>query len=305
MDKKELIGLIRESIGSVLLKEDSELGWASKRRDRDDWNLEKIHSGDIGSKAHALYNFLREEGDIDETYDVYDIIPMGEHYDMTLFATKDDLDTQWMVGTEEQTYDSAKDDLKDLVGGEGIENVFSVDFIREHIDMDEFNRFMREFFDESINNDPEGWLDDSDRLLSEKQEMFVKYLELKMEKLQKKMVEVDSEEEQEEISETIQEIEEKIEEINEDPQGEYDYDKIEGVVEQNYVNYANEPEIFFTDTWGEFNLEVLQRNDLIDVDSVIEDAIDTDGPEHTLSRYDGTSDNIRFYDDTYTIIRYN
>ena len=80
MKRNELIGLIRESIGNVLLKEDMELSWAKDRRDRDDWNEKNLHSGDLGSQAHALFKHLRNEGDIDESYDVYDITELPSQY---------------------------------------------------------------------------------------------------------------------------------------------------------------------------------------------------------------------------------
>ena len=212
MKRIELIGLIRESIGNVLLKEDMELSRAEDRRGRDDWNEKNLHSGDIGSQAHALFKHLRDEGNIDESYDVYDIIPMGDNFDMRIFAVKDDLDTQWMVGTEEQTHESAVDNLKDMVDSEGAQNLFSDDFITGSVNIGDFNRYLRGHLDDMIYEDPEGWLSDEARDLTDKQQDFIKYLNIKKERLEQKLQNADQDEE-DEIQEQISEIEEKINDI--------------------------------------------------------------------------------------------
>jgi hypothetical protein len=304
MKRNELIGLIRESIGNVLLKEDMELSWAKDRRDRDDWNEKKLHSGDLGSQAHALFKHLRDEGDIDESYDVYDIIPMGDHYDMSIFAVKDDLDTQWIVGTEYQTHESAVDSLKDMVDSEGVGNLFSDDFITGSVNIGEFNKYLREMLDDMIYQDPEGWLSDEDRELTDKQQDFIKYLNIKKERLQAKLGSVDPEEE-EDIQDKITEIEEKILEIEEDPQGEFSEEAIENQINDMYRTYESDPENFFNDHFGEYDADVLERHGLIDVRDLIEDAVDTDGPAHVLSNYDGGSDRVFYEGDDYIIMRYS
>jgi hypothetical protein len=304
MKINELIGLIRESIGNVLLKEDMELSWAEERRGRDDWNEKNLHSGDLGSQAHALFEYLRNEGDIDESYDVYDIIPMGDHYDMTLFATKDDLDTQWMVGTEYQTHESAVDSLKDLVDSESATTIFSDDFITGSVNIGQFNRYLRELLDDMIYQDPEGWLREEDRELTDKQQDFIKYLNIKKERLETKLKSADQDN-QDEIQNQITEVEEKISEIESDPQGEYSDEAIENQIDDMYRSYEGDPESFFNDHYGEYNAKMLERHGLIDIRDLIEEAVNVDGPVNFLSHYDGESNQVRFYDDYYTIIRYS
>jgi len=304
MKINELIGLIRESIGNVLLKEDMELSWAENRRDRDDWNEKNLHSGDLGSQAHALFEYLRNEGDIDESYDVYDIIPMGDHFDMKIFAVKDDLDSQWMVGTEYQTHESAVNSLKDLIDGDNVKNYFSNDFILGSINIGQFNRYLRELLDDLINQDPEGWLSDDDRELTDKQEDFIKYLNIKKDRLEKTLDNADQDN-QDEIQDQITEVEEKISEIESDPQGEYSEEAIENQIDEMYVSYEGDPESFFNDHYGEYDAEVLERHGLIDIRDLIEEAITADGPEHFLSYYDGESDRVYYEPDYYTIMRYS
>ena len=304
MKRIELIGLIRESIGNVLLKEDMELNWAEERRGRDDWNEKNLHSGDLGSQAHALFKHLRDEGNIDESYDVYDIIPMGDNFDMSIFAVKDDLDTQWMVGTEEQTHESAVDNLKDMVDSEGAQNLFSDDFITGSVNIGEFNRYLREMLDDMIYQDPEGWLSDEDKDLTDKQQDFIKYLNIKKERLEQKLQNADQDEE-DEIQEQISEIEEKINDIESDPQGDYSDEAIENHINDMYRNYESDPESFFNDYFSEYDANVLERHGLIDIDDLIEEAVSTDGPAHFLSNYDGGSDRVFYEGDDYIIMRYS
>ena len=304
MKRIEVIGLIRESIGHVLLKEDMELSWAEERRGREDWNEKNLHSGDLGSQAHALFKHLRDEGNIDESYDVYDIIPMGDNFDMSIFAVKDDLDTQWIVGTEEQTHESAVDSLKDMVDSEGAQNLFSDDFITGSVNIGEFNRYLREMLDDMIYQDPEGWLSEEDRDLTDKQQDFIKYLNIKKERLEQKLQNADQDEE-DEIQEQISEIEEKINDIESDPQGDYSDEAIENHINDMYRNYESDPESFFNDHFGEYDAGVLERHGLIDIRDLIEEAVSTDGPAHFLSNYDGGSDRVFYEGDDYIIMRYS
>ena len=302
MKQNELVNIIRESIGKVLIVEQSELKWAEERRERDDWRREKLHSGDLGSSAHALYNFLRSEGEIGDDKDVYDIIPMGSEYSMYLFATTDDLDTQWIVGTTDDAFQSAKDYLSDLIDSEGLGTLFSADFVSGYVDNDEYVRFIRGNFEESVRDEPESYLEDDMRELSEKQMMFVQYLELKIQKLGKKLESATDQDERESIHIMINNTQEKIDEIQDDPQGEFSEERIEAAIDNLVDQYYRDPESYFNDWWGEFDVKVLVRNNLIDIDELIDDAVSTDGAAHTLNTYDGTSYEVRFEGDTYEIM---
>ena len=305
MIQKEIIGLIRESIGKVLISEQGEYQWAKERRQRDDWKREDLHSGDLGSAAHALYYFLKSEGEIGEDKDVYDIIPMGSEYDMYVFATSDDLDKQWIVGTADDAFESAKGYLKDQIDSEGLETLFSSDFISNYVDKENFEHFLRNNFDEYVREEPESVLDERDRELTEKQTMFIQYLELKLQKLEKKLESTEDQDEIEKIQNTIENTQEKIDEINSDPQGEFSEEKIEEVIEHYVEQYKDDIESYFQDWFGEFNLTVIMNNDLIDVDELVDDVVSTDGAAHIMNYYDGTSDEVRFEGDTYEIMVWN
>lgn len=305
MKQNELVNIIRESIGKVLIVEQSELKWAEERREREDWRRENLHSGDLGSSAHALYNFLRSEGEIGDDKDVYDIIPMGSEYSMYIFATTDDLDTQWLVGTSEDAFQSAKDYLSDLIDSEGLGTLFSTQFISGYVDNDKYVDLIRGNFEDNVRDEPEAYLEDDMRELSEKQMMFVQYLDLKIEKLQKKLESTTDQEEKGSIQQMINDTQEKIDEIQEDPQGEFSEERIEAAIDNLVDQYDRDPESYFNDWWGEFDVKILVRNNLIDIDELIDDAVSTDGAAHTLNTYDGTSDEVRFEGDTYEIMVWN
>ena len=302
MKRTEVIQIIRESILNVLISEQSELKWAEERRERDDWRRENLHSGDLGSSAHALYNFLRSEGEIGDDKDVYDIIPMGSEYSMYIFATTDDLDTQWIVGTTDDVFQSAKDYLSDWIDSEGLGTLFSADFVSGYVDNDKYVSFIRSNFEDSVREEPESYLEDDMRELSEKQMMFVQYLELKIQKLEKKLESATDQDEKESIRVMIDNTQEKIEEIQEDPQGEFSEERIEAAIDNLVDQYDRDPESYFEDWWGEFDVKVLVRNNLIDIDELIDDSVRADGAALILNNYDGSSDEVKFEGDTYEIM---
>jgi hypothetical protein len=100
----------------------------------------------------------------------------------------------------------------------------------------------------------------------------------------------------------INNTQEKIDEIQDDPQGEFSEDRIEAAIDNLVDQYDRDPESYFNDWWGEFDVKVLMRNNLIDIDELIDDAVSTDGVAHTLNTYDGTSYEVRFEGDTYEIM---
>jgi hypothetical protein len=155
-----------------------------------------------------------------------------------------------------------------------------------------------------IYQDPESWLSDEDRELTDKQEDFIKYLNIKKERLEKTLENADQDN-QDEIQDQITEVEEKISEIESDPQGEYSEEAKENQIDEMYRFYEGDPESFFSDHFGEYDADVLERHGLIDMRDLIEEAVNVDGPEHFLSNYDGSSDSVYYNPDYYTIIRYS
>ena len=129
-------------------------------------------------------------------------------------------------------------------------------------------------------------------------------MNLKKERLENKLENADQDE-QDDIQDQITDIEEKISEIESDPQGEFSEDAIENQINDLYRIYESDPESFFNEHFGEYDANVLERHGLIDIRDLIEEAVDTDGPAHFLSNYDGGSDRVFYEGDDYIIMRYS
>jgi hypothetical protein len=191
-----------------------------------------------------------------------------------------------------------------MIDGDNVKNYFSTDFILGSVNIGQFNRYLRELLDDMIYQDPEGWLSDEDRELTDKQEDFIKYLNIKKDRLEKTLENADQDN-QDEIQDQITEVEEKISQIESDPQGEYSEEAIENQIDEMYRSYEGDPESYFNDHYGEYNADVLERHGLIDIRDLIEEAVSTDGPTHFLSGYHGSSDLVFYEGDDYIIMRYN
>lgn len=273
---------------------------AQERREKDEWNLEKLHSGDLGECAHALYTYLVKEGVMDpEENDVYDIIPIGWELDMREFTTSD-FEDKWLVGSEWQVQNSAESSVEEFIKEHGYSG-FKEGFVLGFIDNDTWNRWVREFFEEDAYNDPEAYLDETDRLPNDKQEQFLMFYNLKAEKLKKKM---DTEGKTEELMKEFEDVVEKIENIYQNPLGEYDEDKLDEKIDNRYSIYENDPEGWFGDYYGgteDDYTEFLERNDFIDRDEVVSAVIESDGYGNILNHYDGTQEEVMIGDEIYYI----
>ena len=276
-----------------------------ERREKDVWNPKNLHSGDLGSNANALYNFLVKNGDIDtEEYDVYDLIPVGEFYHMTEFRLADTKDT-WYVGDEIDTHRSAMENVKDLLDDIGLEG-FSENFVKEHINLRRLNNFVYQNISDSVYDEPDAYAETSEMTLSFRQKQYLEFYEIKIKKLQGMLKDESDPEKIDKLMSDIQATEKKIEYIYENPEGEeVDEDKIDEIIERLYNLAKNDP-LDYLREFGGFSekemLEFLVNQDMIDMDSLVRDVVDTDGYGHTLNTYDGSENEIMFGDTLYYIL---
>jgi hypothetical protein len=191
-----------------------------------------------------------------------------------------------------------------MIDGESIDTYFSMNTITGAIDYPKFNSFVQDYMQDAVYDSPDDFLSSEERELSEKQEDFIKYLNIKLQRLPSNLDSLDSDQ-RTEVEQKITEITEKIEEIESDPQGEFSDETIEAQIANMYSDYKDDPENFFNNHYGEFDAKLLERLGLIDLEELITDVVDGDGPDQLLSRYDGNSDQIKLFNDYYTIIRYN
>ena len=255
---------------------------------------------DLVSDIETLEEEIQE---LENRKDVYDIIPLGyQHYDLHAFTTSD-FDKEWYVGDSASTEESALEYVKGLIDDVGLE-AFNANFVENHIDDNLWKRWLREFFEEDVYNSPESYLNDSDRELSRGQvariaelKEIIKDLEFEKDTLDDKDEEYESEYER--LNDEITIVQEEIQEIEDDPDGEYDDDKLENVVMERVREYSNDMEDFLFNFLGTPMLEFVKENDLIDIQGLIQDVVDTDGYGHTLNNWDGSQSEVYYNGDTY------
>ena len=333
--------------------ENSLIESANQRREDDEWSLDNLSQGDMGSCAHALFNFLISEGTIEEKtpetkseisrieneiirlqaeydndeelrgdlldeiseledelteldakIDVYDILPIGD-YVLKEFTTTE-FQGRWKVGDSDDTEREALRYVKDLIDDTGYDG-FNQSFIMEHFDDDSFRMYLREFFEEDVYNNPEIYLDDSDKELSRSQEARIFELKETITNLESEKESLDDEDEDyeseyERLNDEITILQEEIQEIEDDPDGEYDSDKLDSIVSERISEYEYDAKDFYENYLGGNDFtQWCVDNGFIDDDEFAQAVVDTDGYGTVLNNYDGSEESIRFEGETYYI----
>jgi hypothetical protein len=327
---------------------------ANERRANDEWSLDNLSEGDMGSCAHALFNFLISEGTFEEKTpenierlqqaeaqlevlqnrldneenanedtdlvseiealedeitelkrlkDVYDILPVGD-YVLKEFTTTD-FQGRWKVGDSDDTEREAIRYVKDLIGDMGYEG-FNESFVTEHFDEDSYKFYLKEFFEEDVYNSPESYLDDSDRELSRGQVARITELKEIIQGLEFERDSLDGEDEEyeseyERLNDEITILQEEIQEIEDDPDGDYDSDKLDDVVESRVSDYKYDAKDFHSTFFGDDFKQWVVDNGFINEDDFAQAVVDSDGYGATLNNYDGSEDSISFEGETYYI----
>ena len=325
-----------------------------ERRQNNEWDPEVLDSGDEGSCAWALFNYLVQNEDIQaktpenitrieeinselrtlrQTYDnienaneitdlvsdiesleeeleelnnlkdVYDMIPLnGKNYELYRFTTTD-FESEWQVGDSASTEQSALESVQNLLDDVGYDG-FNPNFVENHIDEQQWKSWLQDFFESDVYENPESYLDESDRELSRGQvariaelNEIIKDLEFEKDSLDDKDEEYESEYER--LNDEITIIQEEIQEIEDDPDGEFDSDKLDDVVNSRVEEYEDDMESFLSDYYGVSMGEFIRNNDMIDEKSLIQDVVDTDGYGPTLNTWDGSEESISYNGDTY------
>lgn len=228
--------------------------------------------------------------------DVYNIVPTGNYYDMTEFEVLADgyRDRRYAVGTERETQESAYDSVEGLIDDIGYEG-FSQSFLEDYIDTDELKNYVYDFYYDDINEQPESYLSDEDRELSDAQEEQISVkqrtigkLQNQIDLLEKRMDgQYDDEisEKIDELREMISDLEIEIDEIKENPEGDFPEELIEREIDSRVDDVLDDP----ADWIRNYGLDL---KNFIDQREFINGVIDADGIGHTLNRYDGSDDEI-------------
>ena len=347
IERKRLERIAQQRIENDLIES------ANQRREDDEWSLDNLSQGDMGSCAHALFNFLISEGTIEEKtpedkseiarieneitrlqaeyddngevrqdlldeireledelteldakMDVYNMLPIGD-YVLKEFTTTE-FQGRWKVGDSDDTEREAVRYVRDLIDDMGYDG-FNQSFVMQHFDDDSFRMYLREFFEEDVYNNPEIYFDDSDKELSRSQEARIFELKEIIANLESEKESLDDEDEDyeseyERLNDEITILQEEIQEIEDDPDGEYDSDKLESMVSERISEYGYDAKDFYENYLGGGDFtQWCVDNGFINDDEFAQAVVDTDGYGTTLNTYDGSEESIRFDGETYYI----
>jgi hypothetical protein len=264
-------------------------------------------------KLDEIEDLEDELEDLKKKIDVYNIIPVGSHYEMTTFEVlHDDLyNREYLSGDYDDVETSAREAVDSLIDDVGYDG-FNKSFVESHIDSDEVESYARDFYYDDIYDSPESYFDESERELSRGQIEEIKIrnekinsLRNKIESLTNKLEDIDDENTIEEIESTIEELEdtiteleEEIEEIEGEPDGDYPDELISDKADEMSRDAGRDP-MYFINEFG------LDYTNFINKDSFIQDAVDSDGYGPSIGTYDGSMDEYRVMDETYYVSRYN
>lgn len=263
-------------------------------------NLEELQNSEEEVDEDKINEIENEISELEDAIDVYDIIPSGTHYDMDEFVVEALSGRRYAVGTSDETRSSAEDAVKSLVDDLGVD-AFSSSFAKNHLDTDKIEDEARDYYEQDVYQNPDSYLnEDEDRDLSARQVQEIAVYKKKIKQAEDTIEYLETIEGTEskikELLEMIDDMESEIVDIEESPQGEFNQEKIEERIEELVSNVTYDPEAFLND----FGLE---WKEFVDMDALIEDAIDTDGEAHFINRYDGTSDEMEVQGQTFVVMR--
>lgn len=260
--------------------------------------------------AQALFRFLVDEGELDEDNSLSDLVPREDIFFQMYVFEVEPLGTTYASDTYKFTEDSAKEYVREIYEDEGQSFLDNLPdrIINNNLDKAYVRRYITDMFEEMVWNDPEGYVDESERELSKKQieeiqvlSFRINLLETEIQKMASMNVENPIQEKRvdellERYQGLIDDYQEQIQEIEDNPDGDYKEEAIEAAVQSQIENYWDDP-IGFLEDWGEGI-----TSNFVDIDGIIDDIFEEDGLS-VLSRYDGKVHEVQQNDEVYYIIR--
>lgn len=240
--------------------------------------------------------------------DVYNIVPTGEFYDTTEFEVIDTPEVEgrrYAVGDEDEMKSSAYDYVEQLIDDIGYRG-FNENFAKGYIDEQAVINEAEDIFDQDVRDNPESYIDEDKRMLSDEQEEQIEQLRLRISQVESMIERFEDEmdgdndddlqERIDEMNERVEEMTDEITEIEENPEGDYPEDEIEAAIE-NRMSDVRYDIMSFMEEFG------LDWENYIDKDEFIEGVIDADGYGHTLNGYDGNADEMKVGNKWYYVMR--
>jgi hypothetical protein len=263
---------------------------------------------DIDAEISALEE---EKDELEKRVDVYDMIPERTYNMSTFSVTSPDYEGyEWTVGDDDQIKQAAFDSVKDLLSDVGYEG-FNKRFVEQYIDADVVADEARENYEYWVRDNPESYLDETDRELSKSQQKEIDEYQEKIDKYtsfrekateRQENYDPDSREWKalekgiDKLTDLIADLEYDIENIKEEPDGDWDEDKIEEKIDELVDDVKDNP----LDWLKEMGIE--KYEDYIDEDEFINAVIDEDGYYLTLNSYNGDGDTVEWDGETYHIM---
>ena len=251
-----------------------------------------------GTRAQEYGEDLNNlEEDLENAESVYDIIPLHDYYGMYEFEYDG---AEYAVGDDNAADEAAFERTKNLIDDIGYEG-FNPGFLESHIDGDQVADYMEDWFYDDMNDNPEDYLDEDDRELTNEAEQKIDNIDGDIGELQEELEGLENEDEVQEMLDHIEELENYKEEISDDDDSwEYTEAAKDEYVEERKSEVRDDPMSFIRD-WGMED----RVADFIDEDDFIEDVISSDGRGHTLSSYNGEEGEVTYNDEWYYIYRTN
>ena len=288
--------------------------------------LQAEYDNDEEVRGDLLDEISELEDELDEykeLTDVYTLLPVQYgHYGLTQFENMVD-GTEWAVGDEGEMEQASREGVESMLDDIGFEG-FNPSFIENHIDEDGVESYIRDFFNHDVYDSPESYLDDDNKEISSSQKQEIAELRQEEIELDTKRNELETQKEAydtgnedweeqydafndmiSEIEDRLLEIQDEIEEINNNPDGDYNEDDIEKVIDDQVSEYTSNIESFVNNFIGVEYLQWILDHDFIDKDAFIESVVDSDGYGISLNSYDGDVNEEVIDGRTYYIIRVN
>lgn len=232
-----------------------------------------------------------ELSEFDDYMDVYDMIPDGERYGVQRFEVGDSGE-EYTVGDSDEMDDALREYVEDMVKTEGYDH-FSNWVKEQAIDEDQIIDWFQNYYDDVVYQEPEHYLDESQRQLDSQQVEKIKIIEARtiqteeeILRLGRIMDEIEDDDKIgkiesriEQLREYISELDDLKEEIEDNPEGDFDDADIEVAIEERMDDVRYNP-ISHAEDYG------LETDGFVDEDKFIETVIENDGYE-LMSHNDG------------------
>jgi hypothetical protein len=284
--------------------------YLNELRKEDAWNIQ--NGKEISYQTEALYKYIDENGELfyyddgvseeEVVEDKYFIYPEKYHHyggKMFTWLGDDKHEAEYIVYNEDKIEEGAREAIQSRIDELGYE-AFSDWLWEDNLDNEAVRRFLSEYISESVYDEPENW--GLEKQLSDNQEKIIAVYKQKIEKLSQKLQseDLDSESTKELYSE-MEDIYTIIKDIEESPEGGYDEDDIESVID-SYVDDNEDNFVSFIRDQGFGNEEILN---FVDIEAIKDYIIRNDSWGDIIGSYDGSEEEYNINGHIYIVMRYN